>query len=65
MIIISITNNNIIIGQLSAFNPFIIVSNSNNPNHLKVITLVALSVIWMTPPDPGPRVTGEKIRFET
>jgi len=30
-----------------------------------VITLVALSVIWMTPPDPGPRVTGEKIRLDT
>ena len=32
---------------------------------LFVILLVALSVVWMTPPDPGPRVKGEKLRLDT
>ena len=26
-----------------------------------VLALVTLSVVWMTPDDPGPRVKGEKI----
>jgi len=32
---------------------------------LFVIVLVAASVVWMTPPDPGPRVQGERIRLDT
>eukprot|EP00090_Calanus_glacialis_P007913 TRINITY_DN16308_c0_g1_i1.p1 TRINITY_DN16308_c0_g1~~TRINITY_DN16308_c0_g1_i1.p1 ORF type:complete len:847 (-),score=98.44 TRINITY_DN16308_c0_g1_i1:552-3092(-) len=32
---------------------------------LFVILLVAVSVVWMTPPDPGPRVKGERIRLDT
>ena len=32
---------------------------------LFVILLVMASVVWMTPPDPGPRVKGERIRLET
>ena len=32
---------------------------------LFVILLVVASVVWMTPPDPGPRVKGERIPLET
>ena len=31
---------------------------------LLVLVLVSLSVVYMTPQDPGPRVTGEKIRLD-